>query len=422
MNDSETPQFENRSRICPNCRLLTPAAMSRCLECGYLPPEIEIEQREQRRAANFVDELLQRKSPFTFIFLGVNVAMFVLTMFAGGSADPDTLRFFGASQNDLIKGGEYWRLVVPMFLHVGLIHLAFNMYALWIIGPQLEVIYGSARYVILYLASGIGGFVASYFFAPPMAVGAGASGALFGLMGVLFVYTRRYKKEIPPLLLVGMRRGIMWTLVINLGITFLIPMISRPGHIGGLVTGMLLALVVPRSPLREKKTPLGWVFGQLAALLLVTVAFVAMFAHYQGPKPSWRKLGLAINVVPGWGLSESLGAFVENGNAAEKVFLDIQKKLEANPEGKFFPADLKTSNLKAQEKLAKVPKWNPGADRLIIRLRDLLKDQEAVLDKPDPKAIEALRRKFKEYEKAQREWLETEGEQYGLTFEENEGA
>lgn len=421
MNDSETPQFENRSRICPNCRLLTPAALSRCLECGYLPPEIEAEQREERRAANFVDELLQRKSPFTFIFLGVNIALFVLTMFAGGSADPDILRFFGASQNDLIKAGEYWRLVVPMFLHIGLIHLAFNMYALWIIGPQLEVIYGSARYVILYLASGIGGFVASYFFAAPTAIGAGASGALFGLMGVLFVYTRRYKKEIPPLLLVGMRRGIMWTLVINLGITFLLPMISRPGHLGGLVTGMLMALVVPHSPLREKKTPVGWIIGQVAALVLVTVAFVAMFAHYGGPKPSWRNLGFRMNIVPGLDFGEKVGAFVENGNAAEKTFLDIQKKLEKAPAGTPLPADLKTANLKAQEKLAKVPKWNPGADQLIIRLRDLLKDQEAVLDKPDPKAVEALRRKFKEYEQAQRKWLETEGEQYGLTFEEPEG-
>jgi membrane associated rhomboid family serine protease len=416
MNDS--PQFENRSRVCPACGLLTPAAIPRCLECGHLPPEIEAEQREQRRAAYFVDELLRRKSPFTFIFIGVNVAMFVLTAFAGGAADPDVLRFFGAAQNDLIRGGEWWRLVVPMFLHVGGIHLAFNMYALWIIGPQLEVIYGSARYVFLYLASGIGGFIASYFFAAPNVVGAGASGALFGLMGVLFVYTRRYKSEIPPLLLSGMQRGIRWTLLINLAITFLIPFISRPGHLGGLATGMLLALVVPRSPLREKNTPVGWVIGQIASLLLVGVAFVAMFAHYAGPRPSWRKLGIVQNLLPQGG--DALTAFVENGNAAEKTFLEIQKKLETTPAGTPLPPDLKTSNLKAQEKLAKVPKWNPGADQLIVRLRDLLKDQEAVIDQPDPKAVEALRRKFKEYEQAQREWLEKEGVNYGLSFEESQ--
>lgn len=418
MNDSETPQYENRSRICPACGLLTPAAIPRCLECGHLPPEIEAEQREQRRAAYFVDELLSRKSPFTFIFIGVNVAMFLLTMFTGGAADPDVLRFYGAAQNDLIRGGEWWRLIVPMFLHVGGIHLAFNMYALWILGPQLEAIYGSARYVMLYLASGIGGFVASFFFSAPNVVGAGASGALFGLMGVLFVYTRRYKKEIPPLLLGEMNRGIVRTLVINLLLTFAIPFISRPGHLGGLATGMLLALVIPHSPLREKKTPVGWVVGQIASLVLVGVAFVAMFAHYAGPKPSWRNLAIVRNLLPTGG--EALAAFVENGNAAEKTFLEIQKKLETTPAGTPLPAELKTSNLKAQEKLAKVPKWNPGADELLVRLRDLLKDQEAVLDKPDPKTVAALRRKFKEYEQAQREWLEKEGVNYGLSFEESE--
>lgn len=423
MNDSETPQFENRSRICPNCRLLTPAAMARCLECGYLPPEIEAQQREQRerrRAANFVDELLQRKAPFTFIILGVNIAMFFVTMFAGGAADLDILEGFGAFKVELIRSGEWWRLVVPMFLHVGIVHLAFNMYGLWVLGPQIEALYGSARFVMLYVLAGIGGFFVSSFFAGKIMVGVGASGALFGLFGVLFVFIFKYKKELPTLLQRSMRRGIFLTLALNLGLTFLIPFISRSGHLGGLATGMLLALVVPYWRLRDSEPSKFWNIGQVLSLVLVAFSFVVMFARYQGPKPGFRNVGFRSNIEPTSKVMRGLSAFLQFSNEAERTFFIVQKKLETTPVGTPLPGDLKPLNLKARENLGKVPKWEPGADNLVTRLRDLLKDQDAVLDNPDPKAVEALRRKFNEYQQAQREWLEKDGKEYGLAFEESE--
>lgn len=160
------PVTERPLRVCHQCGLLTPSGVLRCLECGALPPEVEREQRERQRAARFVEAVFFRRAPLSYVLIGINVAMFLLTAFAGGSTDPEVLTAFGACNRKLIDQGEVWRLVVPMFLHIGIIHLLANMYALWVLGPQLESLYGSARFTILYLLSGIGGFVASYFFRP----------------------------------------------------------------------------------------------------------------------------------------------------------------------------------------------------------------------------------------------------------------
>lgn len=157
------PVTERPLRVCHQCGLLTPSGVLRCLECGALPPEVEREQRERQRAARFVEAVFFRRAPLSYVLIGINVAMFLLTAFAGGSTDPEVLTAFGACNRKLIDQGEVWRLVVPMFLHIGIIHLLANMYALWVLGPQLESLYGSARFTILYLLSGIGGFVASYF-------------------------------------------------------------------------------------------------------------------------------------------------------------------------------------------------------------------------------------------------------------------
>ena len=99
--------------------------------------------------------------------------------------------------NALIASGQWWRFVTPVFIHIGLLHLAFNSYALWIVGPQVEKLYGPARFVILYVLTGIAGVYGSYF-TIPNAISAGASGAIFGLFGVLLVFGIRYRHSIPP--------------------------------------------------------------------------------------------------------------------------------------------------------------------------------------------------------------------------------
>jgi len=150
------PQF----RKCPACGNPTPAESVACAFCGALVSEADVAARETASEDRFLRALFTRSNPFTMIFIGVNVGVFVLMCLAGGfavtSVNPEVLRGFGAKQNDLIaEQHHYWRLITAIFIHIGIIHLFLNNYALWIIGQEIERIYGSARFVVLYLVTGV---------------------------------------------------------------------------------------------------------------------------------------------------------------------------------------------------------------------------------------------------------------------------
>src|SRR5262245_13117823 len=145
----------------------------------------------------FLHAIWTRRTPFTYVFLVANITIFILMAFAGGATNEPTLMAFGVKSNVEINDGQIWRFVTPIFIHIGLLHLFFNSYALWIVGPQVEKLYGSAGYVVLYLLTGIAGVVGSYFY-HPYSISAGASGAIFGLFGVLLVFGIRYRKSVPP--------------------------------------------------------------------------------------------------------------------------------------------------------------------------------------------------------------------------------
>ena len=148
----------------------------------------------------------------------------------------------GAVALDPVADGEWWRLLTSAFLHLGILHLAFNMYALWLFGPIIEQLYGHLEYLVLYLFCALGGSVLTILAAPDSAA-AGASGAIFGLFGLAFVVSRRRH-----LLLGPQARGILsqagGLLMLNLIITFAVPRISWTGHIGGLVVGAVLGLLL----------------------------------------------------------------------------------------------------------------------------------------------------------------------------------
>src|SRR5262245_4378741 len=99
----------------------------------------------------FFHAVWTRQTLFTYIFLGINIFIFLLMAFGGGSTNEATLMAFGVKSNTQINQGQYWRFVTPIFIHIGLLHLLFNSYALYIVGPQVEKLYGGARFVILYV-------------------------------------------------------------------------------------------------------------------------------------------------------------------------------------------------------------------------------------------------------------------------------
>lgn len=167
-----------------------------------------------------------------------------------------------------VAGGEYYRMITSAFLHYGILHLALNMYALWLVGGELERVLGRSRFAALYLISALGGSVLTYFL-PVVGVGAGASGAIFGLFGAYFVVLRK----------LGMRTGgVIGLIVANLVLTFVIPGISWTAHVGGLVTGLVLAAILAYAP-RAQRAAVQWggmavVLGALVGLTLLRTAML----------------------------------------------------------------------------------------------------------------------------------------------------
>ncbi|MBA3489053.1 MAG: rhomboid family intramembrane serine protease [Longispora sp.] len=159
-----------------------------------------------------------------------------------------------------IDSGAYYRLVTSMFLQYGAIHLAVNMWALWILGRQLEMVLGPLRFAALYLIGGLGGSVAAYLFAPE-SLTAGASGAIFGLFAAFILVLRKLGRSLAP---------IMPIILINVFITFAVPNISVAGHLGGFLTGGLVAAGLVYAP-QNKRTPVQVaVAASVIALLLLT--------------------------------------------------------------------------------------------------------------------------------------------------------
>ncbi|MGM0874260.1 MAG: rhomboid family intramembrane serine protease [Bacillota bacterium] len=191
------------------------------------------EQREEER------KLFQNGKPFlTYIFLGLQILMFLLLELFGGSSNSETLIRFGAKFNPLIYEGEWWRFFTPILLHIGFLHLLMNSFALYYIGPEVERAYGSFRFLFIYLVAGVSGSITSFAFSPFLS--AGASGAIFGCFGAL-LYIGVHNRKV---FFRTMGSNLLVIIGINLAIGFVIPNIDNAGHIGGLVGGFLAALIV----------------------------------------------------------------------------------------------------------------------------------------------------------------------------------
>jgi len=168
--------------------------------------------------------------------LGINIVMFVVETLVGGSDNSATLVTLGAKVNALIVMGQYWRLITPMFLHIGLAHIAFNSYALYVLGPEVEAIYGHARFLVIYLLAGIAGNVMSFAFTP--ALSAGASTAIFGLIGTQLAFFYRQRKVLGAF---GQRRLINIVSIIVINLLFsLSGAVDIFGHLGGFIGGLAL--------------------------------------------------------------------------------------------------------------------------------------------------------------------------------------
>lgn len=192
----------------------------------------------------------------TQALVGLNVAVFLAMVATGVSVmqpSTDSLLRWGADYGPRTTAGEWWRLLTNTFLHVGLIHIAMNMIGLWQIGAVVERLLGHRAFLLVYLVSGVCGSLASITW-HPYVVSAGASGAVFGVYGVLVAYLVRHRGSIPRPVLLELQKSTAIFIGLNVLLGWQVKGIDMAAHLGGLLGGFAAALVVSR-PLLERPSP-----------------------------------------------------------------------------------------------------------------------------------------------------------------------
>lgn len=199
-----------------------------------------INQKNESKS-KIAEKIFSFKKPIvTYSLIFICILVFILMYVLGnGSTDNYTLLVFGANVDTLTKNGDYYRLFTSMFLHIGILHLLCNMYSLYILGKEVENVFGKVKYLIIYLLSGIAGSILSLAF-NHNTICAGASGAIFGLLGALLYFGYYYRTYLGATL----TRSIIPVIVLNLIIGFTSSGIDNAAHIGGLVGGILIAMAV----------------------------------------------------------------------------------------------------------------------------------------------------------------------------------
>ena len=199
-----------------------------------------INKKNESRTKIFEKIFSYKKPIVTYAIIFICVILFILMyLFGNGSSDISTLIKFGANSDILVKSGDYYRLFTSMFLHIGILHLICNMYSLYVIGKEVESLFGKVKYLIIYILSGICGSILSIAFSDNT-IAAGASGAIFGLLGALLYFGYYYRTYLGATI----RSTIVPVIVFNLILGFMSTGIDNAAHIGGLVAGIISSMLV----------------------------------------------------------------------------------------------------------------------------------------------------------------------------------
>ena len=271
--------------MCPSCRGLIGRSDSVCPLCGV---GLRGASQRGRASQGLLGGVIPVPSSATATLVAINVGLYLLSFYltvqaaradlsptpAWGGIRGDVLVALGSRYGPEILRGEWWRLVTAVFLHGSFFHIAFNMWVLFDMGRQAEELFGTRKFVALYLVCGVNGFLVSLFWRP-LSNSVGASGAVLGLVGVLiaasFHHGRRGKAYRAMLI-----RWFLYILVLGL----LIPGVDNAAHLGGIATGVALGYVVPQG---EPESRIGenlWNLLALVSVLIIAVSFVVMALHY----------------------------------------------------------------------------------------------------------------------------------------------
>lgn len=285
-------------RMCKGCGRPTPQQEAGCTHCGkrhFHAPIIDTAERNERR---FIADFFERATPAAYALFALNLVIYLtmsaqapgsfMSNFLQGVNEP-TLSNFGAASRTALGLGEWFRLCTSVFLHLSSVHLLSSSFALAIVGPQVERLYGSARFLVIYVLAGLGGVVGSLVShqlrgqLDELAIG--PSGATFGLFGVLAVFGLKYRKELPASFRQSFLVAVLPAILVNLFIGFSVPYIDNAVTISGLLTGIALTWLIPYLPTgRERSTRVN--LGLLTACALVMLyCFGRAYVVNAHPKP-----------------------------------------------------------------------------------------------------------------------------------------
>src|SRR5580693_4836904 len=277
--------------------------MANCIKCGRQLPGLSFGkkicpwcvQHEAYQRGEVPDDAPQTVMPtpwvrrsestigLTQIIFGINVAVFLGMVLSSSTMDfpGPVLVQWGANFGPLTLSGEWWRLLTSVFVHGGLLHIAFNMWCLWDLGRLCESLYGRWTFGVLYLICGLGASLASVIWNVQV-LSVGASGAIFGLAGALIAAFKLGEFSVPRSALSGTLRSLGAFVVYNLIFGFALPGIDNTAHIGGLVTGLILgALIALIAPQRDQSARRVAVF--LVVMLALAAGAIGTAHHYEVP-------------------------------------------------------------------------------------------------------------------------------------------
>ena len=204
-------------------------------ETSKIYKDLDLKQGNEKKLAKIFSP---KKPVITYALIVLNIMVYLFMLLY----DTVDQTYFYALANDYegIQNGQIYRLITSMFLHSDIIHIACNMYALYILGPVVERYYGKTKFLIIYMLSGILGSIFSAAFMSADTISIGASGAIFGLLGSIAYFTYYYRATLQGLL----RSQILPVILLNLALGFMIPGIDVSGHIGGLIGGILVSMAI----------------------------------------------------------------------------------------------------------------------------------------------------------------------------------
>ena len=419
--------------MCRSCGAIVGAGEEKCAVCGAATSSQGTPKPRRlsadRETIRFARAVLNRPFKFTIVILIANLFVFLLmwhssgmTMHALSEFPEPVLLAYGAKLNSLIKyDHQWWRFITPMFVHVNLVHVLVNMYSLWVVGPYVEKLYGSAKFVVFWVLTGVAGVVASYLTvvdsgAPIGSVArfllktrdapsAGASGALFGLVGVLFVFGIKFRHELPEGFKRAFGTGLIPMILLNLFIGYIgRGLIDNAAHLGGLVAGAALAVVVGyRRPGEKTGIAFTWQALQYLAIGIVAVSFLLVVQHFP-PLAVLAAAQTGQNSTAN-GVSDFV-VFAHAMNNGQEAFYGVIQ------EGNTNIVDDAVRNLDS------APHLDPTSDELKETLKALLlearklritssaAEQKSLLQQPD------LVRAFVSWSRRYNQWLKTSGKRY----------